>query len=101
MIFCLYSITKCQVLWCGGLGRFFRFVCIYACTSVFLCCYRFSANKDLCKNKQCTMCKCEMEITDNAVDRIYMSDLKLFVREARAGNFRGGTRDDEQKFNTD
>jgi len=47
------------------------------------------------------MCKCEMEITDNAVDRIYMSDLKLFVREARAGNFRGGTRDDEQKFNTD
>ena len=53
------------------------------------------------KNKQRTMCKCEMEITDNAVDRIYMSDLKLFVREARAGNFRGGTRDDEQKFNTD
>jgi len=47
------------------------------------------------------MCKCEMEITDNAVDRIYMSDLKLFVREARAGNFRGGTRDDEQRFNTD
>ena len=25
----------------------FRFVCIYACTDVFLCCYRFLANKDL------------------------------------------------------
>jgi len=30
-----------------GLGRCFRFVCIYACAAVFLCCYRFSVNKDL------------------------------------------------------
>jgi len=30
------------------LGRCFRFVSIYACVAVFfLCCYRFSANKDL------------------------------------------------------
>jgi len=30
-----------------GLGRCFRFVCIYAFAAVFLCCYRFSVNKDL------------------------------------------------------
>jgi len=28
-------------------GRCFRFVYIYACIAVFLCCYRFSVNKDL------------------------------------------------------
>ena len=33
--------------YCDGLGRFFRFVSIYACTAVFLCCCRFSLNKDL------------------------------------------------------
>jgi len=31
------------------LGRCFRFVYIYACIAVFLCCYRFSVNKDLYK----------------------------------------------------
>jgi len=28
-------------------GPCFRFVYIYACIAVFLCCYRFSVNKDL------------------------------------------------------
>ena len=36
-----------SVNYCDGLGRCFHFVCIYACTAVFLCCYLFSANKDL------------------------------------------------------
>jgi len=35
--------------YCDGRGRCFHFVCIYDCTSVFLCCYRFSVNKDLYK----------------------------------------------------
>jgi len=30
------------------LGRCFRFVYIYACIAVFLCCCHFSVNKDLC-----------------------------------------------------
>jgi len=30
------------------LGRCFRFVYIYACIAVFLCCYRLSVNKGLC-----------------------------------------------------
>ena len=36
----MYSVN-----YCDRLGRCFRFVCIYACTAVFLCCYRFSVNK--------------------------------------------------------
>jgi len=36
-----------SVNYCDRLGRCFRFVGIYACTAVFLCCWRFSVNKDL------------------------------------------------------
>ena len=38
-----------SVNYCDSLGRRFRFVRIYACTAVFLCCYGtvFSVNKDL------------------------------------------------------
>jgi len=46
MIFCLYTPVP-SVNYCDGLGRCFRFVCIYACAAVFLCCYLFSVNKDL------------------------------------------------------
>jgi len=36
-----YVYTPVQsVNYCDGLGRCFRFVCIYACAAVFLCCYR-------------------------------------------------------------
>ena len=34
-------ILQYKVSTTGGLGRCFRFVCIYACTAVFLCCYCF------------------------------------------------------------
>jgi len=47
MIFCLYSSSKCQLVYCDGLGRCFRFVCIYAYAAVFLCAAVFSVNKDL------------------------------------------------------
>jgi len=40
---CLYSSSNSSVNYCDGLSRCFRFVC----TAVFLCCYRFSVNKDL------------------------------------------------------
>jgi len=43
---------RVSVNYCDGLGRCFRFVCICACTSVFLCCYRFSVNKDLYKDDE-------------------------------------------------
>jgi len=43
-----YVYTPVQsVNYCDRLGRCFRFVCIYACTAAFLCCCRFSVNKDL------------------------------------------------------
>jgi len=35
-----------SVNYCDGLGRCFRFVCIYACAAVFLCCCRIFRNKD-------------------------------------------------------
>ena len=41
----MYS-TECQ-LYCDGLGRCFRVVCIYSFTAVFLRCNRFSMNKGL------------------------------------------------------
>jgi len=48
----IYDILFIQsVNYCDGLGLCLRFFCIYACTSVFLCCYRFSVNKDLYKQK--------------------------------------------------
>ena len=37
-----YKVSTTQ-----NLGRCFRFVCIYDCAAVFLCCFRFSVNKDL------------------------------------------------------
>jgi len=46
-----------SVNYCDRLGRCFRFVCIYAGTSVFLCCNRFSANKDL-YIRNCTGLEC-------------------------------------------
>ena len=36
-----------SVNYCDGLGRCFRFVCIYAYGAVFLCATGFSVNKDL------------------------------------------------------
>ena len=44
------NILQYSVTYCDKLGRCFRFVCVYACTAVFLCCCRFSANKDLHNN---------------------------------------------------
>ena len=49
IIYFVYTPVQ-NVNYCdGGLGRCFRFVCIYACTAVFLCCYHISMNKDLYK----------------------------------------------------
>ena len=58
-IFFLYTPVR-SVNYCDGLGRCFRFVCIYACAAVFLCCYRFSANKDLYNTwlGQCLILQC-------------------------------------------
>jgi len=48
-----YVYTPVQsVNYCDRLGRRFRFVCVYACTAVFLCCYGFSVNKDLYINAE-------------------------------------------------
>jgi len=47
MIYDILFTPVQNVNYCDGLGRCFRFVCIYASTCVFLCCYRFSVNKDL------------------------------------------------------
>jgi len=45
-MYCFYTLVQ-NVNYCDRLGRCFRFVCIFACTAVFLCCYRLSVNKDL------------------------------------------------------
>ena len=37
----LFLYCSTSVNYCNGLGRSFRFVYIYACAAVFLCCYRF------------------------------------------------------------
>ena len=44
-----------SVNYCDGLGRCFRFVCIYACAAVFLCAIVFSVNKDLYKRNRTDM----------------------------------------------
>ena len=43
MLILLYKVSFTY----DGLGRCFRFVYIYACIAVFLCCYRFLVNKDV------------------------------------------------------
>jgi len=53
MIYDIVFILQCKVSTTAmdRLGRCFRFVCICACTAVFLCCCSFSVNKDLYKLK--------------------------------------------------
>jgi len=47
---CKMSFTHdrpAQLFWSLFIFRCFRFFCIYACVTVFLCCYRLPVNKDL------------------------------------------------------
>jgi len=66
-----------SVNYCDGLGLCFPFVCIYACTSVFLCCYRFSVNKDLYSSLRggCVQCRTPKSLIVDAIATDVIRDI--------------------------